>query len=663
MLNESQTASGQTVLICGLGRLGQHCAVLLKELGVPVFGLTDIALVPEVEGMPGLLDRLTVGDCRRHSALEEAGINSCRAVLLTTSDERVNVSAALAARALNPEIRIVVRSSQTNLNDLLHQSLANLIALDIAELPATAFAMAAIGDETVGLFSVDGQILRVVENRITSTHRWHECVELHDLNTLGRRVLHRTSSTGPEPIDFHGWDPADNLTAGDVVVCIELNQPSLHVDAHAAGKKTVGRIPRLSWSSIRARITRAWTAIHQTYRLAAVVAVMLLLLHVTGVVLYRRHYPEVSLFDAFNVATVLIFDGYSNMFAQLKLPFPIPLWLLLFSLAMTMAGAVVMGILYAFLTARVLSARLNFRRRHGRIPDADHIVIVGMGPLGRRVAELLSSLGHAVVGITEKELDPGVLPNVPVLTTDLRQGLQKANCQTAASVAVLTMDDIANLEIGLLALRMNQDCNLVIRTDDAEFGRNVKALAPHTQAMSVYALSAEAYVAATLGDKILSLLRIGTQTALAIEYSVDAGDRMEGQLIADVTYGYGLVAIMYQRNPSSQAQFFPSEDIRLEVGSRLVVLATIGGLQNFEHGVSAERAFRIRILRAASHDAEFEGARIIARVTGCELGTARTQLNQLPATLNLGLFRQQASRLVRELNTAGMEAEVLSSKD
>jgi hypothetical protein len=162
---------------------------------------------------------------------------------------------------------------------------------------------------------------------------------------------------------------------------------------------------------------------------------------------------------------------------------------------------------------------------------------------------------------------------------------------------------------------------------------------------------------------VLSLLRIGHQTVVAVEYAVEAGDRLEGKLIADATYGYGLVAILYQRNPSVKAQFFPSEDIRLEVGSRLVVLATMGGLQNVEHGESAERDFRVRILRAGSHDAEFEGARIIARVTGCELGAARGQLSHPPATLGLGLFRQQASRLVRELRVAGVEAEVLSAND
>lgn len=483
-------------------------------------------------------------------------------------------------------------------------------------------------------------------------------------------MLHHTSASDPQPIDFQGWDPGEKLGEGDVVISIELNEPSLHLEPGGTDKgtpekekKTLGRNPRFSWSAIRAKIKRPVTPTRQTVRMAAAVAVAVVLLHVTGVILYRMHYPEVSLFDAFNVATVLIFDGYSNMFAQLKLPFPIPLWLLLFSLLMTMAGAVVMGILYAYLTARVLSARLNFRRRHGRIPDAHHMVVIGMGVLGRRVAELLDNLGHPVVCITEKEIDAGVLPNVPVLTSDPRQGLQKANCQTASSVAVLTDDDIANLEIALMTARMNADCNLVIRTDDAEFGRNVRSLAPHTSAMSVYALAAEAYAAATLGEKVLSLLRIGHQTVIAVEYAVQSVDQMEGKLIADVTYGYGLLAVLYQRNPSVKAQFFPSEDIRLEVGSRLVVLATIGGIQNVEHGVSAERNFRVRILHAVSHDAEFEGARIIARLTACELGTARTQLSGLPATLSPGLFRQQASRLVRELSTVGVEAEILLSPD
>src|SRR5262249_4482507 len=152
----------------------------------------------------------------------------------------------------------------------------------------------------------------------------------------------------------------------------------------------------LSWSAIRARIGGFWSRGGQIRRIATLTAAALILIHATGVILYKLQYPETTLLDAFNVATVLIFDGYSNMFAQLKLPFHISLWMLLFSLLMTMSGAVVMGMLYAFLTARVLSARLDLRRRPARIPRSRHVVVIGMGRLGRRVAELLMELDQPV---------------------------------------------------------------------------------------------------------------------------------------------------------------------------------------------------------------------------------------------------------------------------
>lgn len=112
------------VLVCGLGRLGQRCAVLLRELGIPVLGLHDNEPRDwETPRFAGVLDSLTIGDCRHHSTLQRAGVETCRAILLTTSDDRVNISAALAARSLNPHIRLVIRSSQRNLNALLEQSL------------------------------------------------------------------------------------------------------------------------------------------------------------------------------------------------------------------------------------------------------------------------------------------------------------------------------------------------------------------------------------------------------------------------------------------------------------------------------------------------------------------------------------------------------------
>lgn len=659
-MNPPRDPSPKAILICGLGRLGQHCAVLLKELGIPVFGLHDRETETwETEGMPELLGRFTVGDCRRHSALERAGIGSCRAVLFATSDERMNIGGALAARSLAPGIRMVIRSSQSNLNSLLHQRLGNIMAFDIEELPATALSLAAIGDETVGLLSLDGRVLRVTEKQVTPADRGLEGRELYDLNTRRRRVLHRTSPENQQPVGFHAWDPCERLGPGDVLGCVEFYEPTRR--AEAAATEVRQRHTWLTWQAIRGGAVRLWTERTQTQRVSAIAAAGLIVLHATAVVLYKVQYPDVSLLDAFNVATVLIFDGYSNMFAQLKLPFPISIWMLLFSLLLTMSGALVMGMLYAFLTARVLSARIEFRRRPGRIPRGGHTVVIGLGPLGRHVTEVMRSLDRQVVCLTATEPEAGLLPAVPVITGDPRQCLAKANAATAASVMVLTDDDVANLELALMAAQSNEDCHLVVRAEDAEFGRNVRSLAPHAQAISIYALSAEVFCAAALGEKISSVLRIRQQTVLATEFQVETGDTLAGRLLCEVTYGYGLVAVLYQRSPADEPEFFPPDDIRLEPGSRLVVLSTMAGLQNAEHGIAAERAYQVRILRARSKDAAFEGARTISRVTGCDMGTAGAVTGAAPGTLALRLFRHQAERLIRELGIVGVDAEVLEA--
>jgi Trk K+ transport system NAD-binding subunit len=657
-MEKPRESTPNAVLICGLGRLGEHCALVLKELGVSVYGLNERGHPSwENERSPSLFDRLTVGDCRRHSALREAGIASCRAVLLTTSDERVNVTAAIAARSLNPEIRLILRSSQKNLNEVLDQTLGNMVALDLAELPAAAFSMAAIGSETVGLFPLEDRMLRVVEKCIASNHLWHASRTLDELNTRWRRVLDRTGAREQSVIDFYSWDPRDRLNAGDVLTYIELTD-SIEPRTAETSDRPSRMLRGIRWANLRTMPVWLWRRASSSWRSVIVVGCALLLIHLTGLIVYKTRYPEISLLDAFNIATVLIFDGYSNMFAQLKLPFPIPAWLLLYSLLMTISGAVVTGMVYAFLTARVLSARLQFRRRTGRIPSRNHVVVLGLGRLGHRVASLLHELRQPVAGADEDEPDSDALPDVAVVTGSLRQAIQKTNCSTAASVLVLTDDDVKNLELALLTARSNQNCNLVIRSDDTEFGSSLSSLAPRVHTISTYALSAEAFAAAALGEKVLNLIRIRRQTVLVTEYEVTDGDTLEQRLLSEVACGYGVVPVLHQQR-SEAAAFFPSDDIRLAAGDRLVVLATIDGLHRVEHGSASERSYRVRITRALSQELSFEAARVIARISGCELGAARTLMAELPGTLETPLYRHQADRMVRELGRVSVSAEAM----
>ena len=293
------------------------------------------------------------------------------------------------------------------------------------------------------------------------------------------------------------------------------------------------------------------------------------------------------------------------------------------------------------------------------MPLANHTVVLGLDGLGMRVVRLLKDLHRPVIGVNETEIDPDALPGIPVIYGNLREALRRANCGRATSVVALTEDDVTNLELALMAGRMNPGCHLVIRTDDPEFGRNVSALVPRAQAMSVYTLAAEAFTTAALGERVISLLRIRHRTILVTEYEVEAGDMLAGRLLADVEFGYGVVPILHQRRPDKPADFFPSDDVRLQPGDRLVVLASRDGLQNVEHGTEAERTCLVQVQRARAVDSAFEGARVMARVTGCELGLARAVMGDLPATLSVPLYRPQAARLVRELNRISIDSEIV----
>ncbi len=134
-----------------LGHLGQHCARILKKFGVVIHAIETVSrhhwALPQI---PGLIDSLVIGDCRLTSVLEQADVGRCRAILLVTGDERTNLAAAFAVRSLNPDVRVVLRSAQENLNALLTRTLGNVVAFEPTALANNAFTLAALGDDTAG---------------------------------------------------------------------------------------------------------------------------------------------------------------------------------------------------------------------------------------------------------------------------------------------------------------------------------------------------------------------------------------------------------------------------------------------------------------------------------------------------------------------------------
>lgn len=656
-------ADARGIVVCGLGRLGQRCAVALKHLGVPIHGV-DLHRPDQWETaeFPSLLTSLSVGDCRATRVLEEAQIARCRGVLLVTRDDRINIAAAFAVRSLRPDIRIVIRSAQKNLNELLAAHLTNFVAYEPSELSAPAFALAALADETgdgtAGLFHLEEHLVKVVGVTLTPQHPWCSR-ELGELTTSNRRVVgHRRGAEAWR--DFRDWDPRARLEPGDTVTYLELSGASAAGDPVLRTART--RPPEaqgpggwqalhagLTWSALKAQASRIWFGGTQMRRVVMASALAISSLYSLGSLLYWAHYPEVGLQDALNVGMVLILGGYDNLFGQLRLPFPIPPWLHVFSVLMSVSGTVGIGILYAFLTERVLSVRFQFRRRRPSFPRSDHVVLIGTGALCEQITAFLGRLGRPVIVLDATPPSNEASLRVPYVVGTLTDSSEKVRLQEARSIVALNEDEVVNLEASLVARAKSPRCTVIIRSDDALFSENVAKLIVGARPLGVYALAAEAFATAALGEGIHSLLHIGDRIGVVTEYQILAGDSMRGRLVGEVGHGFGVVPVLLHRTARS-LEWFPSDDIRLEEHDRLVVLATKEALRDIERGAIRVPRCRVHVDSAMSSEAAFDGAVTMVRISGCDLATAQEVFQGLPATLAVPLYEHQADRLVRELS-------------
>ena len=581
-------------LVCGLGSFGQHCVAALFEFGVRAYAIEQVPPKTwEIPHLPDLLSDLIVGDCRQNSVLEQAKIEQCRAALLVTSSERVNAETALAVRQLNPKTRLVFRSAKENLNQLLREQLGNLIAFDPTELPTSAFALAALGTETLGFFSLDGQRLQVVKRQIQPGDRWCNARLLHELNSRRRQILAHAHHRSFLSQSFHQWEPDAAVLSGDILVYIETaEQFFLHPNQQPA---TPFRQPRQSaWQQI---FPRLWDNLkqlasrfgqlsfqQQVQRVAIVCGIVVLALLATGIVLFHWYYPRTTWLSAFYATAILLLGGYSDLFDDFEPIEQIPWWLQLFSLGLTVAGTAFVGVLYALLTEALLSSKFQFIRRRPPVPQQDHVVVIGLDKIGQSVATLLQEFKQPLVGITfNQDFDQTILPQMPLIAAKVTDALAKANLHTAKSVVVTTEDEIVNLEVALMVQAINPNTHLAIHTFGQRLSDHLSQLLPNAQVLNAHAVAAEAFAGAAFGENIISLFRFNNQTILVTEYQIEAGDTLNGLLLAEVAYGYGVVPILHQK-PPNVSTLMPSDEIRLAVGERLVVLATIEGLQRIEQG-------------------------------------------------------------------------------
>jgi voltage-gated potassium channel Kch len=214
---------------------------------------------------------------------------------------------------------------------------------------------------------------------------------------------------------------------------------------------------------------------------------------------------------------------------------------------------------------------------------------------------------------------------------------------------VVTDEELVNLEEALLSQKLNPGAELIIRTNKTGLSNSLMGLLPQAKVLDIYRLAAEVFVGAAFGENITNLFQVSDNTVLVTEYQVEPQDTLVGLLIGEAAHGYSVVPILYQQAQQPNPLYFPSDDIILRPGDRLVVLATIDGLQRIEVQDRRPKTWRITIESVRNEDSAFEGANILSRISGCSLKQARQTMAETPQTLVTPLYHPQALRLVRDL--------------
>jgi voltage-gated potassium channel Kch len=145
------------VVVVGLGQVGLRLCLLLRECGVPV-----VAVDTEAEGENvGLARRVklpvVIGRGANPDVLRRLSLRRARSIALVTPIDLRNIEAAVAARAGDEDLRVVLRAGDGDLADETRSLERIGHVLDVHRLGAAYIAGLALGKDAVGVAVRDGR--------------------------------------------------------------------------------------------------------------------------------------------------------------------------------------------------------------------------------------------------------------------------------------------------------------------------------------------------------------------------------------------------------------------------------------------------------------------------------------------------------------------------
>lgn len=518
------------IIVYGLDSIGYRIFCLLRDQNATVIGVSEQPIPHESE--------LIIGDLRSTDTLVRAGIDTAQILVITKEDDALNLDILLKARLLNSRIRIVNRLFNESLGERLDHTLPRHTTMSVAKLAAPIFTFAALEKQAIGHLGLYGQTWPISEEYIDAQHPWCQR-KLSELWCNDARMLihYLTSDTTISLVE--AMSLGMTLQAGDRLI---------------VGTKPTRRQQQFSGVEQFNKLLNWLGQFQRSVRSGLLVTLVLLLTILVATFTYVNFgWGQSTVADAlyFSVGMITGAGGNEAIAEQASAEVKV------FTVAMMLLGAGVIGVFYALLNDLVLGTRLRQFWDVARIPQRSHYIVCGLGGVGVKVVHQLTDQGHEVIVIERNThnrfLSTVRARNIPVILADasLPPTLKTANVTKAQALIAVTNDDMSNLEIALTAKQLVPSIAVVVRSNQPEQASLMRQVFDFAAALNPLDIAAPAFAATALGGQVFGSGVTGNILWIALSLLITPNHPFCGKSVEEVAIAADLVPL-YLKTPNQE---------------------------------------------------------------------------------------------------------------
>jgi voltage-gated potassium channel len=204
-----------------------------------------------------------------------------------------------------------------------------------------------------------------------------------------------------------------------------------------------------------------------------------------------------------------------------------------------------------------------------------HIVLVGLGHLGYRLAQKLHEMGESIVVL---EVQSGTHTavaardmGIPIIHADARHAgaLESANITEARTIILASQNDAMNLQIALKARSLHPNIQVVIRIFDEDFAHALQDQFGFI-ALSATEMATPVFAAAATGADVTNPISIEGQLLGLARITIKPTSILAKRTVGYVEDNYHLNIVLLRHDHESEMH--PTDSCPIQPGDTLAVL-------------------------------------------------------------------------------------------